>query len=707
MFAFALFLLCVGLFYSGWSFISHLKDGIATGSVVGSVDHMRPGDHHEQFYRYSLVYENLVRGNMPYFTGYQYASTDFTEGLIFFPFTAIVGLLSFVFGPILSYNLLLIFSYVFVGLAGYYMVKQITKSTAAGFVSGLFLATVPFRTSFLYGQMLFGVDAVMIPLLIYIIERAKETGLSRYFFLIGLLMFLMVTANFQLFYWAMLLLSPYFLYAIFFYFHNSNITTIVKIKGATWLIPGLIGCLIYGIYVFLLMKNSALQGGQNFNELLNYTPELYRLFIKFNGNEKNVYLGLTALLVLPWTLLPLLRYRSTMSRSPYIPLFFALFIIGMWLVFGPFIDLATKLPIYRWLFDHVPGINGTRTTGRLMSVVVIFYAILLGFFVEALASRLTSRFSRTAANATVAGILVAIVLDFNYLKPGINTFEQENQAYTSIAGTRAKVVTLPFQSISNHHYNSTFLTYALKYDIRLFTGHSSFYPKVMDEHVSKMYSLNDGFIDHSQWKWLIDNDYKHIIAHATEFMPNVSLSTIAALRISPYLEFLKVDNGVYLFNVRKIDANNTAGAPGAIESVDYETWGGAIESLPTTAPWPVASEVQHAYGWYTLETYPNQRPFRWMKGVDSILVLNKTDKSRRTVSFDFHCPNHQPLKIGIHRAKGNFTQEKLSDGWHKAEIIVHGTANKVSFISLQASKLFEAPPDIRKFGCQVGDISIH
>lgn len=703
VFAFALFLLCVGLFYSGRVYLDHLNDGIAAGVVMDGVHHMLPGDHHEQFYRYSLVYENLTRGRMPYYTGYQYASTDFTEGLIFFPFTAIVGLMSFVFGPILAFNLLLLFSYVFVGLAGYYMVKQITKSTAAGIVSGVFLATVPFRTSFLYGQMVFGVDAVMLPLLIYAIERAKETGRSRYFFMAGLTMFLTITANFQLFYWAMLLLSPYFLYVFVCYFRKSDSGVIGKLKPMAWVLPGLLGGILYGMYVFFLMKGGALQGGQNFAETLFYTPEPHRLFIKFNGNEKNVYLGLTALLVLPWLFLPLLRCRNAEARTPYIPLFLALFIIGMWLVFGPIFDLAIKIPIYQWLFEHVLGFNGTRTPGRIMAVVVVFYAILLGFFVSTLASRLKARFSNTAVTVMAVGMSALIVHDFNYINPGVNTFEKENKAYRAIAGTQAKVVTLPFQLVSAHYFNSTFLTYALKYDIRLLTGHSSFYPKIVDEQVETMFSLNDGWIDHLQWQWLIDNGYEYVIAHATEFQPNVSPSVIGALKISPYVELMSSDNGVFLFKIRK---SAVGGAATGMDSVDFDAWGAAIEDLASKAS-PSATEMQYAYGWYMREAYPNQKPFRWMKGVDSILVLEGYAKGEHAVSFDFLCPDQLPLTIDVHRARAEVKQEKLGDGWHKANIVVKTGANKTVFITLRASKLFEAPPDTRKFGCQVSDVEIH
>lgn len=702
VFAFALLLLCVGLFYSGKLYLGHLNDGIAAGVVENGVRYMLPGDHHEQFYRYSLFYENLLRGRLPYYTGYQYASTNFSEGLIFFPFTAIVGLMSFVFGPILSYNLLLLFSYVFVGLAGFYMVRQITKSTAAGMVAGVFLATVPFRTSFLYGQMVFGVDAVMLPWLIYAVERAKETHRARQFFLVGLIMFLTITANFQLFYWAMFLLAPYFLYVFIGYLRSGDGGLAIKLKPVAWLLPGLLGCVAYGLYVYGLMKGSALQGGQNFAETLFYTPEPHRFFIKFNGNEKNVYLGLTTLLVLPWLFYSLLSYRQANARSPYVPLFLTLFLAGVFLVFGPIIDQALKLPIYQWMFEHIPGFNGTRTPGRIMAVVVVFYAILLGFAVAAVAERVQEKFSKRIAAGLVSALVCLIVYDFNYVKPGINTFEPDNKAYRSIAGRQAKVVTLPFQFISAHYFNSTFLTYVLKYDLRLLTGHSSFYPKAVDAQVERLFTLNDGFIDHLQWQWLKDNGYEYVIAHATEFEPKVSPIVIGALNISPYVEFLMSDKGVYLYKLRN---GATVAVGDDLKKLDFEAWARSIETTPGTKM-EGGNGAHHAYGWYVREVYPNQKPFRWMKGTASILAFLPTTTSMKGLSFDYLCPHHDPLKIGVHRVAAEVTHEKLTDGWMRANIQFDAGANHTVFVTLEALRIFEAPPDTRKFGCQVGDIEV-
>ncbi|MBF0235580.1 MAG: hypothetical protein HQK65_21470 [Desulfamplus sp.] len=702
IFTFALFLFGIALFYSGGLFIKYINEGIPSGVINYGVHKMLPGDHHEQFYRYSLVYENLIKGRMPYYTGYQFASTEFSEGLVFFPFSFIVGLLTFVFGPILSYNLLLLFSYVFVGLAGFFMVRQMTKSDLAGIVSGVFLATVPFRTSFLYGQMVYGVDAVMVPLLIYAVERTRKTGAPMHFFIIGLLFFLTATANFQLFYFAMIILWPYFLYVLFVFFRKSEESVIIKLKPVLWILPGLFACMFYLLYIYYLMKNGALHSGKNFAETLFYTPEPYRIFNRYNGNEKNVYLGLTALLVVPWMVSPMFRCRIEENKHAYIPLFTALLIFGMYLVFGPIIDNVFKLPIYKWMFDHIPGFNGTRTPGRIMAVNVVLYAILLGYFTKNFVNIMGVHFSKLAKLFCVAFIVVLIVWDFNYLKPGINTFASENKAYKSIAEKQTKIVTLPFQFISANYLNSTFLPLALKYDVRIFSGHSSFYPKKMDQLVPMLFSLNDGFIDHQQWKFLIENEYKYIIAHATVYRPNVDASVLSTLHISPYLKFLESDQNVYLYKVKE---NPTSVLYSGLEGINYEAWADAINNLPQHLQLE-SGELINAYGWHVREVYPEQRPFRWMNGVESLIVVGVDDMEHLSLMFEYNSPYRETLKISSYLSKVEVDQKILKDGWVNVKIRLSQPVAKIAFIKLEVANLFKAPPDTREFGCQISDFVV-
>ncbi|MGQ9702761.1 MAG: hypothetical protein ACUVQT_09980 [bacterium] len=296
-----------------------------------------------------------------------------------------------------------------------------------------------------------------------------------------------------------------------------------------------------------------------------------------------------------------------------------------------------------------------------------------------------------------------IVWDFNYLNPGISIFMKENKAYSEISGKQAKVTTIPFQLNSADYRNSTFLPLALKYDLRLFTGHSSFYPKDVDSQVQNLFSLNNGMINHEQWQWLYNNGYQYVIAHATEFEPRVDAGVIATLEISGYLEFLMEDQGVFIYKVRDVPIQTTDHNTNNSADIDYYAWAQAINKVALKYKLNT-NEIQYIYGWYTRETYPNQKPFRWMQGIESLIAINMTKSSDRTIEFEYLSPYNKPLKIEVKLATAEIQETRLNDGWTKVILKLHNPNNSFAFVKLVASQLFEAPPDVRKFGRQIGDI---
>ncbi|MXN27653.1 YfhO family protein [Delftia sp. CH05] len=690
-----LFLFLIGTLYSGRLFLEHMADGISAGSVGSGLAYMVPGDHHEQFYRYSLFYENLLRGRFPYYTGYQYASHNFTEGLIFFPFTAIVGGLTFFFGPILAYNILVILSYPMVGIAGYLMVNILTKNRVAAIVAGTFLALIPFRTSFLYGQMVYGVDAILLPLLIYFFERARLNNSGKSFFVVGLISFFLITANFQLFYWAAFILWPYFLYGTISIFLKNGGASFKKIS---WIFPGLLCTIIYGLFILSFMKSGVLDNGQKFDETFFYTPEISRLFHRFSGNEKNVYFGVSAIFVLFWFVSPIFRINKQLERSALISIFSFLFLLGFFLIFGPKFDQALQVPIYRWFFENFPGFNGTRTPGRIMSVVSVIYAILLGFCIAQMTSWFSNRGIPKLSPMLGAVACLVIVWDFYYLSPRVNIFTFENSAYQSIKGSRSKVITLPFQYQSDHYLNSTFLPFALKYDIRLFSGHSSFYPKAVDAQVARIFSLNDGVLSREQWQWIKENDYKYIIAHNTSFQPAVDDIVISALDTSPYLEKTNDDQGVVIYKIREdVELKKDDG-------FDISAWHSRITEKVNSGNLKIDT-LKYAFGWHSREAYPNQKPFRWINGLRAFVVLPIPKKDQGYFEFEYICPHGNQLGLNLLFGKAKILDNPMADNWRKVQVSI-GRASDFAVLEMHVDHVFKAPPDIRDLGCQVGDVKV-
>ncbi len=690
------FLLLVGFYYSGWNFLAHFSDGIPSNSVGGGVSYMAPGDHHEQFYRYSLFFDNLIRGRFPYYTGYQFSEQSFTEGLVFFPFSALAGLISFIFGPIVAFNLIMVISYPAVGLAGYFMVKSITNDRSAALVGGIFLALLPFRTSFLYGQMVYGVDAILLPLLIGCCEHIKKSLSKSYLLAAGIILFFMITSNFQMFYWAMLLLAPYYLFVL--------ICTLKKFHvGHFWrsylyILPGLILTVLYGLFIIEMMNTGVLDKGQSFEETLFYTPTFDQLFSRFSGNEKNVYLGFTAPFVLLWVAAHLFFVGRHFKRSFYLGGLFFLFCTGFFFIFGPRFDEVSKLSLFRWMFDNVPGFNGTRTTGRIMSVVAVIYTLLLASFVVFLKKIFVKRFAHGVFwRGGIALLSLLIVLDFGYLNPNISLFMAENAAYKQIAEKQRKVLTIPFQFNSAHYKNSTFLPIALKYDMRLLTGHSSFYPRAVDKDVSYLYSINDGIISFEQVSWLKNRGYEYIVVHNTKFEPRVDSLVVAAFDSSSMITRVTEDSGVIVYKISELsDSEN-------VVAMDFEKLN-QIFVAGVQSGRIVISDVQYAMGWYDREEYPNERPFRWMSGLNAWLAIPPTLEQERLLAFKYKCPSLELLQFASSSNLPKILSEKkLDDDWR--EVLFKLPSNQAAFLlRLRTAHLFSVNTDIRSFGCQVGDV---
>jgi hypothetical protein len=347
----------------------------------------------------------------------------------------------------------------------------------------------------------------------------------------------------------------------------------------------------------------------------------------------------------------------------------------------------------------VPGFNGTRTPGRNMAVVVVLYAILLGYFVSQVIDWFKQKKWEFGSIIFVAVCLVLIVSDFNYVRPGINTFMQSNKAYESIGRKQARVIALPFQQNSDHYLNATFLPLALKYDLRMFAGHSSMYPKALDEQVNALYSINDGEISEPQWKWLLENEYEYIISHYTKYNPRVSRGAILGLSVNRYVDFVMQDDGVYLYKIRKMPKNSLD--IGEAEMVDL------FEKLPEIAGTDLQNGIEFLSGWYGRELYAGQRPFRWMhKTSSSLIVPFKRQEQSARIRFDYLCPSGTLLKVSTKLANSIPQVKHLPDGWEQMEIELSFLQKKGVIVNFKASQESRFPPDTRDFGCQVGDIVV-
>ena len=91
-------------------------------------------------------------------------------------------------GPVVAYNTLLLGSFVLTGLGTYLLVRELTGSRAAGFVSGVILAFAPYRMHAMAAGWLPLISTQWLPLLFWSLERGVRRGSRRWFVLGGVLL---------------------------------------------------------------------------------------------------------------------------------------------------------------------------------------------------------------------------------------------------------------------------------------------------------------------------------------------------------------------------------------------------------------------------------------------------------------------------------------------------------------------------------------
>lgn len=694
----------IALFYSGSNFLIHIFDTIHSSPVGGSVQFMTPGDQFEQFTRYNLVKYNIERGHWLYYLGYIYNfdNITFSEGMTFFPFSFIGSLLAFLSSNIFSYNLMAIISYLLIGITMYLLAYNITNNHIGSLIASVFISAVPFRTSFLYGEMVYGLDMSLLPLPILFTELGLKRRKKRYFFLFGLSVLFLVTSNFQMTYFFAIFTFPYFLYRGYQLIKSKEIKLNQKMGYFSLAFIGIIISIIYIILIAKFLHNSGLQNGQNLSEVLFYSPSFKNIFSVYNGNEKNVYLGFSFIFVIIWLIFLPWQKDYNKKELEFVKFFAPMFLISYILCFGPNIDRITNTKIYLWIYNNIPYWNSTRTTGRIMSVASFYYAILLSIVISTIAKKLS--FFKQKVGLIIFVLL--IVFDFHYTNPSMIYLDTNNKIYKYLQEVQpsqfgnSNIVAVPFQREADHYFNATYNFYATNYNIRMFNGHSSMYPMQYKKLPADLQELNSGNISDLTLNWLRFNQVNYIVVHRTDFEPSVSGIILAKFINNPGLELIKDDSNIYLFKINweKVKPNNA-------EKMDYLTLFNTLNSIPGKAK--EYGSIQFIDGWYSREIYPNQRPYRWMNGTYSSLayVQDKKINSPRILKFSYKAGVQSNFVLKIN-GQEVYNSKVVPSDWTDLEIDLSKFTNSNLYIEFFVDKEFKVPSDNRNFGLMVSDLEI-
>lgn len=697
----------IGTFYSGEQFFSNMSTAVPRNPSGGGDEpqFMVPGDHFQQLYRYSLPRHNMKKGRPLYESGYQYNLTSegvaFNEGWMFFPFSLLHSLFAIVFGDVVSYNLIALISFPLVGGAMYLLVFWLTRSHPAALLSSLVLALLPHRTSFLFSEMVYGVDLMWPPLIVLFFEKSIRTLVPCYILVFGVCLLLYATSNFQAFYLFSLFSLPYFVGRSIQVLMEPDFPMASKLRTVGLVLLALLPVLLYLYHIGNLLGASGLSSGQSYIETQFYSPLPINAAQVWSGNEKTVYLGwplltVPILLIVFGVTVSLRRVGVNLPRSDTTIFLLSgvVFVISYLFCFGPNLDSILNVNIYRWYFDHIPGANSTRTPGRLMNTAGFYFALFFGFIVHLSIAKWKSKNTKQSFWVWVITVIVAIVIifDYNYTRPLMVKLEAHNEAYEKIRGTSGIIYTIPTQMEAAHYFNATFLYYAQKYDLHMFTGHSSMYPKEWNRIIRDFLPINSGRFDREMMERFKSRGITHLVAHATSFEPNVGRFVITRLKQSPYLNLIAEANGVYVFHV---DVNASG-----VQSLDIERLVADIQLTGQSI-----GKFHFLDGWYSREAYPDQRPFRWMHGANANGVVIAGKSILQTMEFAYRCPL-QGLGLTINGIIVQTEPADLGRGWKKQVIDLSKYGKRYFYVEFFTRQIFKSPPDSRDFGCIIGDIFV-
>lgn len=280
----------------------------------------------------------------------------------FFPgqtlFLGIIRLLRYVFSETIIYNIFILGSFILTGLAGFVLVKKITKNDVISVIGGLIFILCPFRTTQALQHITFA-DLSLMLFFIYFLLLVREEKKWTYLLILSLLFCAITLINYQYGVFAILIYAIYLL-ANFFISNKKNkyifLYSLISIA-----IGGLIILAINHNFVsdYLSMKNGGRTqyiSDRSYSELNVYSAQWFYYFLpspdnpifgqytakyyddivgtlKTNKTEQIIYLGIVNII---FAIVALFNYKKI---DKFI-FWFAILLI----IFGIYFSFAPTMP---------------------------------------------------------------------------------------------------------------------------------------------------------------------------------------------------------------------------------------------------------------------------------------------------------------------------------------------------------------------------
>jgi hypothetical protein len=371
------------------------------------------GDHLQAEYHLWLVGHQLEHGRAPWQDPYTFRPespprTNFGGwpfGLPFWPLSA-------AFGEVLGWNLFLLLTYLAAGAFAYLWLRELGLPRGAALVGGLVFALAPYRVAQSAGHLR-GPISALLPLALWAFERARH-GSRWWLVAAGAALASIPFSDVHLALGAV----PFFaLYAV------CRSRDLVVLAGAALVTAAAVG-------TSYLVGNRAVtgsigSGGRSLREVSHYSADGLDFVTRHprHGLESFVFLGwLTPLLALAGLALLIRAGRYGLAVA-----------LGLGALVPALLAFGTNLPLYSFLWHHLPPLRYPRVPERQMPIACLALAALVAVTV--------ARLRWTLAIALAAVVLAADLHVRIYEAAAADT---GNRAYQALRSQRSgRLLELP------------------------------------------------------------------------------------------------------------------------------------------------------------------------------------------------------------------------------------------------------------------------
>jgi hypothetical protein len=446
-----------------WPAIQHADARFLARYHRSGHGHVVPGDYLQANYHLWLVGHQLENGRAPWIDPYSFQPESSPRlnfggwpfGLPYWPVEA-------AFGPVIAWNLLIVFSYLAAGLFTLAWLRELKLGRGAALVGGLAFALGPYRVAQSTGHFR-GPVSVLLPLSLWAFERSRHG--SRWWLVLSAAA--LGSIPFSDIHLALAAIPFYLLYVVLRAWRERS-------ELVAGVVAGLVGVGAGFLVATLTIPGSITGGGRSLQEVALYSADAADFVTRHvrTGLESFVFLGwLTPLLalaglgVLVWTR----RYALAVA-------------LGVGAVVPSLLALGTNLPLYSTLWRHFAPLRFPRVPERLMPVAVLSIAALVAFAVSKVPSRVF----------VPAVVVLALFFDLHVrLYQGLPP-DGNNEAYAALRRQPpARLAELPV-FLPGRSEGSVYLYYNMQAARERPGGYSTVAPKSADDTARRLRPLNCG-----------------------------------------------------------------------------------------------------------------------------------------------------------------------------------------------------------------------